>query len=166
MNNRKADFHCQLDFQVEGVEYSIRREARIVNKGKNVKVDVQFWRTVDGIAESLNGTERRDTNSVIEGYVGRYEDFVMTALSLQGNNALFIDKSQSDRKDLLAQFMGLDIFDKLYETASEEIKEVAVLIRNFKRTDFTSELATKETDLQTKNEELKELNGMLKADSD
>ena len=166
MNNRKADFHCQLDFQVEGVEYSIRREARIVNKGKNVKVDVQFWRTVDGITESLNGTERRDTNSVIEGYVGRYEDFVMTALSLQGNNALFIDKSQSDRKDLLAQFMGLDIFDKLYEAASEEIKEVAVLIRNFKRTDFTSELATKETDLQTKNEELKELNGMLKADSD
>jgi DNA repair exonuclease SbcCD ATPase subunit len=166
MNNRKADFHCQLDFQVEGVEYSIRREARIVNKGKNVKVDVQFWRNVDGITESLNGTERRDTNSVIEGYVGRYEDFVMTALSLQGNNALFIDKSQSDRKDLLAQFMGLDIFDKLYEAASEEIKEVAVLIRNFKRTDFTSELATKETDLQTKNEELKELNGMLKADSD
>jgi len=166
MNNRKADFHCQLDFQVEGVEYSIRREARIINKGKNVKVDVQFWRNVDGITESLNGTERRDTNQVIEGYVGRYEDFVMTALSLQGNNALFIDKSQSDRKDLLAQFMGLDIFDKLYEAASEEIKEVAVLIRNFKRTDFTSELATKETDLQTKNEELKELNGMLKADSD
>jgi len=166
MNNRKADFHCQLDFQVEGVEYSIRREARIINKGKNVKVDVQFWRNVDGVTESLNGTERRDTNSVIEGYVGRYEDFVMTALSLQGNNALFIDKSQSDRKDLLAQFMGLDIFDKLYEAASEEIKEVAVLIRNFKRTDFTSELATKETDLQIKNEELKELNGMLKADSD
>jgi DNA repair exonuclease SbcCD ATPase subunit len=166
MNNRKADFHCQLDFQVEGVEYSIRREARIVNKGKNVKVDVQFWKIVDGISESLNGTERRDTNQVIETYVGRYEDFVMTALSLQGNNALFIDKSQSDRKDLLAQFMGLDIFDKLYEAASEEIKEVAVLIRNFKRTDFTSELATKETDLQTKNEELKELNGMLKADSD
>jgi DNA repair exonuclease SbcCD ATPase subunit len=166
MNNRKADFHCQLDFQVEGVEYSIRREARIINKGKNVKVDVQFWRNVDGVTESLNGTERRDTNSVIEGYVGRYEDFVMTALSLQGNNALFIDKSQSDRKDLLAQFMGLDIFDKLYEAASEEIKEVAVLIRNFKRTDFTSELATKETDLQTKNEELKEMNGMFKADSD
>jgi DNA repair exonuclease SbcCD ATPase subunit len=166
MNNRKADFHCQLDFQVEGVEYSIRREARIVNKGKNVKVDVQFWKVVDGISESLNGTERRDTNQVIEGYVGRYEDFVMTALSLQGNNALFIDKSQSDRKDLLAQFMGLDIFDKLYEAASEEIKEVAVLIRNFKRTDFTSELATKETDLQYKNEELKELNGMLKTDSD
>ena len=162
MNNRKADFHCQLDFQVEGIEYSIRREARMVNKGKNVKVDVQFWRNNGTERESLNGTERRDTNQIIEGYVGRYEDFVMTALSLQGNNALFIDKSQSERKDLLAQFMGLDIFDKLYEAGSEEIKEVAVLIRNFKRTDFTTELAQKETDLKDSKKILSELETTLK----
>jgi exonuclease SbcC len=162
MNNRKTDFHCQLDFEVEGVQYFIRREARTINKGKNVKVDVQFWRIVDGVSESLNGTERRDTNQIIEGYVGRYEDFVMTALSLQGNNALFIDKPQSERKDLLAQFMGLDIFDKLYETASNEIKEVAVLIRNFKRTDFTTELAQKETDLKETKKELSDFESQLK----
>jgi DNA repair exonuclease SbcCD ATPase subunit len=162
LNNRKTDFHCQLDFEIEGISYFIRREARVINKGKNVKVDVQFWRVVDGVTESLNGTERRDTNQLIEGYVGRYEDFVMTALSLQGNNALFIDKSQSERKDLLAQFMGLDIFDKLYATATEDIKEVSVLIKNFKRTDFTSELATKETDLKSKKAELKELDIIIK----
>jgi len=162
LNNRKTDFHCQLDFEIEGISYFIRREARVINKGKNVKVDVQFWRVVDGVTESLNGTERRDTNQLIEGYVGRYEDFVMTALSLQGNNALFIDKSQSERKDLLAQFMGLDIFDKLYATATEDIKEVSVLIKNFKRTDFTSELATKETDLKSKKAELKELDTLIK----
>ena len=162
LNNRKTDFHCQLDFEIEGISYFIRREARVINKGKNVKVDVQFWRVVDGVTESLNGTERRDTNQLIEGYVGRYEDFVMTALSLQGNNALFIDKSQSERKDLLAQFMGLDIFDKLYATAAEDIKEVSVLIKNFKRTDFTSELATKETDLKSKKAELKELDTLIK----
>ena len=162
MNNRKADFHCQLDFEVEGIQYFIRREARTINKGKNVKVDVEFWRIVDGVRESLNGTERRDTNSIIEGYVGRYEDFVMTALSLQGNNALFIDKPQSERKDLLAQFMGLDIFDKLYEAASNEIKEVAVLIRNFKRTDFTTELAHKETDLKETKKELSDFESQLK----
>jgi len=162
LNNRKSDFHCQLDFEVEGVSYYIRREARMVNKGRNVKVDVQFWRVKDGISESLNGTERRDTNSVIEQYVGRYEDFVLTALSLQGNNTLFIDKSQSERKDLLAQFMGLDIFDKLYEAANEDIKEVSALIRNFKRTDFTTELATKETDLKESKKIVNELEIILK----
>jgi DNA repair exonuclease SbcCD ATPase subunit/DNA repair exonuclease SbcCD nuclease subunit len=157
MNNRKSDFHCQLEFSVDGVVYGIRREGRIINKGKNVKVDVEFWREGDSGRESLNGTERRDTNQVIETYVGRYEDFIMTALSLQSNNALFIDKSQSERKDLMAQFMGLDIFDKLYDTATNDIKDVNALIRNFRRTDFTSELAQKETDLSEKKIEYGEL---------
>ena len=35
------------------------------------------------------------------------EDFILTALSLQNNNTAFIDKSQSERKDLLAQFLAL-----------------------------------------------------------
>jgi DNA repair exonuclease SbcCD ATPase subunit len=157
MNNRKQDFHCQLDFTIDGVMYHIRREGKTINKGRNVKVDVEFWRDGDIGRESLNGTERRDTNQVIEGYVGRYEDFVMTALSLQGNNALFIDKSQSERKDLLAQFMGLDMFDKLYETATNDIKDVNALIRNFRKTDFTSELAQKENDLNEKKVEYGEL---------
>ena len=155
MNNRKSDFQCELHFQVNGMDYFIKRTARTINKGKNVKVDVQFWKEEGGVTTSLNGTERRDTNAVIEQYVGKYEDFVLTALSLQGNNALFIDKSQSERKDLLAQFMGLNIFDKLYETASEDIKEVAVLIKNFKKTDFTTELAEKGLEKQTKKSELR-----------
>jgi DNA repair exonuclease SbcCD ATPase subunit len=156
MNNRKSDFQCELHFQVNGTDFHIKRTARTINKGKNVKVDVQFWKEEGGVITSLNGTERRDTNAVIEQYVGKYEDFVLTALSLQGNNSIFIDKSQSERKDLLAQFMGLNIFDKLYETATEDIKEVAVLIKNFKKTDFTTELAEKGLEKQAKKGELRQ----------
>jgi len=157
LNNRKTDFRCYLNFQVNGVDYFIERTAKTINKGKNVKVDVNFW-YVDGDEKiSLNGTERRDTNTVIEQYVGKYEDFVLTTLSLQGNNSIFIDKSQSERKDLLAQFMGLNVFDKLYETATEDIKEVSVLIKNFKKTDFTTELADNANLLKETKLELKEL---------
>jgi DNA repair exonuclease SbcCD ATPase subunit len=156
LNNRKTDFRCYLNFQVNGVDYFIERTAKTINKGKNVKVDVNFW-YIDGDEKiSLNGTERRDTNQVIEQYVGKYEDFVLTTLSLQGNNSIFIDKSQSERKDLLAQFMGLNVFDKLYETATEDIKEVSVLIKNFKKTDFTTELVDKANELKDKKGELKE----------
>jgi DNA repair exonuclease SbcCD ATPase subunit len=163
LNNRKSDFECQLHFQVDGIDFYIKRTAKTINKGKNVKVDVQFWKEESGITTSLNGTERRDTNVVIEQYVGKYEDFVLTALSLQGNNSIFIDKSQSERKDLLAQFMGLNIFDKLYETAIEDNKEVSVLIKNFKKTDFTSELAEKGLEKQTKKSELRGLEKALES---
>ena len=161
LNNRKQDFSCHLHFQIEGIDYHIERTAKTINKGKNVKVDVQFYRQDGDDKTSLNGTERRDTNAVIEQYVGKYEDFVLTALSLQGNNSIFIDKSQSERKDLLAQFMGLNVFDKLYETGLEDIKEVSVLIKNFKRNDFTTELADKANDLKEKKGELKELDKEL-----
>jgi DNA repair exonuclease SbcCD ATPase subunit len=169
LNNRKQDFSCHLHFQIEGIDYHIERTAKTINKGKNVKVDVQFYRQDGDDRTSLNGTERRDTNAVIEQYVGKYEDFVLTALSLQGNNSIFIDKSQSERKDLLAQFMGLNVFDKLYETGLEDIKEVSVLIKNFKRNDFTTELADKANDLKDKKGELKELDkelARLNADKD
>lgn len=163
LNNRKSDFDCELHFQVNGVDYHIKRTAKTINKGKNVKVDVQFWREDGGRITLLNGTERRDTNQIIEQYVGKYEDFVLTALSLQGNNSIFIDKSQSERKDLLAQFMGLNVFDKLYETATEDIKEVSVLIKNFKKTDFTTELAEKANELKDKKVELKDLEKTLES---
>ena len=159
-----------MNFQVNGVDYFIERTAKTINKGKNVKVDVNFWYIdIDGEKVSLNGTERRDTNQVIEQYVGKYEDFVLTTLSLQGNNSIFIDKSQSERKDLLAQFMGLNVFDKLYETAIEDIKEVSVLIKNFKKTDFTTELANNANLLKETKLELKELEtelGRLNGDKD
>ena len=163
LNNRKQDFVCHLHFQIDGIDYHIERTAKTINKGKNVKVDVQFWKEEGGFNTILNGTERRDTNNIIEQYVGKYEDFILTALSLQGNNALFIDKSQSERKDLLAQFMGINIFDKLYDIASEDIKEVSILIKNFKKTDFTSELAEKHIELISKNAELKQLEKTLES---
>ena len=45
----------------------------------------------------------------------------MTAFSLQTNSTIFIDKTQKERKDLLAQFMGIGVFDQLYNLARRNI---------------------------------------------
>ena len=141
LNNRKSNFYCKLHFQIEDVDYFIERRAKLINKGRNLKVDVSFWKEDESGIHSLNGEQRRDTNSIIQQYLGTYEDFVLTTLSLQGNNSLFIDKSQSERKEILAQFMGVDVFDKLYSHAYNENRDNASLIRKFKRDDFTQQLA-------------------------
>ena len=153
LNNRKTQFECKLQFQIHEIDYYIHRKAKLVNKGTAVKVDVDFWKEEDGIITSLNGEQRRDTNHIIQQYLGTYDDFVLTSLSLQGNNALFIDKSQSERKDILAQFIGVDIFDKLYNEAYEENRDNATLIKKFKRDDFTTTLANVETKLSDKTTE-------------
>ena len=155
MNNRKSNFYCKLSFQIDGVDYFIERTAKLINKGKNVKVDVSFWREDGGVITSLNGEQRRETNAMIQQYLGTYDDFVLTTLSLQGNNALFIDKSQTERKEILAQFMGVDVFDKLYSFAQEENRDNSSLIRKFKQDDFTQKLADIETTLKEKEAEYK-----------
>jgi DNA repair exonuclease SbcCD ATPase subunit len=148
LNNRKTNFYCKFNFEIDGVDYFIERRAKYVRKQTSVKVDVDFWRDNNGVVESLNGEQRKDTNKEIEKYLGKFEDFVLTALSLQGNNALFIDKSQSERKEILSQFIGVNIFDKLYQKAADENRDNATLIRKFKSDDFTTKLAEIDTDLK------------------
>jgi DNA repair exonuclease SbcCD ATPase subunit len=155
LNNRKDKFYCKFHFEIDGISYFIERTAKYVRKGTAVKVDVNFWKEDGGIPTSLNGEQRRDTNLNIEKYLGTFEDFVLTTLSLQGNNALFIDKSQSERKEILSQFIGVDIFDKLYQKAGDENRDNATLIRKFKSDDFTQKLADIESDLKINKSEYK-----------
>ena len=157
LNNRKTNFRCKLHFTIDDIDYHIERRAKLINHGRNLKVDVDFYKVEDGFTTSLNGEQRKDTNKNIIQYLGTYEDFVLTALSLQGNNALFIDKSQSERKEILAQFMGVDIFDKLYGLAGDENRDNASLIRKFKSDDFTTRLADIENNLKSDRVDYKEL---------
>lgn len=148
LNTQTDSFYCNLNFEISGVDYFINRSASTKKNG-DVTVVVDFWKHDEhGEKVSLNGEQRAGTNAVIRDHVGSYDDFVLTALSLQNNNAIFIDKSQSERKDLLAQFMGIDIFDQLHSTASEDIKEINALLKRFNREDFDETLSATQEKLE------------------
>ena len=61
--------------------------------------------------QKINGEERSDTNKMIRKYLGTYDDFILTAFSLQADNNNFIEKSQRERKDLLSQFLDTTVFE-------------------------------------------------------
>ena len=147
MNTTKMNFSCNFNFEIDGIDYFIERRAKKSHTG-HVRVDVDFW-MIDEAGEkvSLNGEQRVYTNRNIRGYLGYYEDFVLTALSLQNNNTGFIDKSQVEKKDLLAQFLDITVFEELYRVANEEIKEVEVLLKQFKDLDFSTQLIDSEEKL-------------------
>ena len=141
LNNKKSNFQCKFQFELGKYNYFIERKAKKHGNG-HVKVNVNFWRIDDsGNEEILNGDQRDSTNKIIQQYLGSYDDFVLTALSLQNNNTGFIDKSQRERKELLSQFLDIDIFEQLYSIGHEDIRETAALIREYKRKDFSTDLA-------------------------
>lgn len=141
MNTRRKSFNCKLEFEINGERYFIERNASIRKYAETVKVDVNFWKEVDGEIENLNGEARRQTNEIIRRYIGSYDEFVLTTLSLQNQNAIFIDKSQSERKDILSQFLGIGIFDKLYVIAADRIRDSSAIIRKMKKEDYDEILA-------------------------
>ena len=140
MNYSKMNFDCKFEFELNNTPYFIERKAKKSPKRGTVKVDVDFYRVIDGQKESLNGEQRRETNAIIREYIGTYEDFVLTAMSTQSNSSGFIEKSQKERKELLAQFLDMDIFEDLWAIASEEIRELNTLLREYKKEDFPSQL--------------------------
>lgn len=153
MNNKSNSFYCKFNFELDGKNYFIEKYGKR-GRGAHVRVDIDFY-SVDelGNKESLNGKERSETNDQIRKILGTYEDFVLTALSVQNNNTGFIDMSQRDRKDLLAQFLDINIFEELYNIGNNDIKEVATIVKEYQRQDFSTQLANAIVDIQ-KNKKL------------
>ena len=141
MNNRKDYFECCLNFEINGEEYGISRKG-IRKKDRSVRVIVEFWKMWGGKKISLTGDDRRSTNGIIRRYVGTYDDLILTNVSIQNNNALFIDKSQSERKDLLSQFIGSNVFDALYQLAMDEMKESRGALKRMSKEDYAKSLVT------------------------
>ena len=153
MNNKKATFYCKLNFEVNEQDYFIERRAKKHRNG-HVKVDVDFWITDDaGDRVSMNGDQRRTTNLNIRKIIGDYGDFILTALSLQTNGTVFIDKTQKERKEILAQFMDINVFDQLYTLAQEEIHDVSAILRNLKKHDYGYELSEAEKKYEISKDE-------------
>jgi DNA repair exonuclease SbcCD ATPase subunit len=161
LNNKKSTFSGKFVFEMNGVTYTIIRTG-IKQKNGHVKVNVEFYTDT----ENLNGEERSDTNKSIRKYLGTYDDFILTAFSLQADNNNFIEKSQRERKDLLSQFLDITVFEQLYQLASDEIKETAGKLKSYKKTDFDIIINDADTiitnnqqditDLEEKEDELQE----------
>jgi DNA repair exonuclease SbcCD nuclease subunit len=83
INNKRSNFSCKVNFEINETEYFIERKGKRLSNG-HVKVNVEFWMLDEaGDIISLNGDQRRTTNNNIKKIIGSYEDFVLTALSLQ-----------------------------------------------------------------------------------
>ena len=148
LNNKKDSFFGKFIFEMNGIVYTIIREG-IKKKDNHVKINVEFFTDT----ENLNGEERSDTNKNIRKYLGTYDDFILTAFSLQADNNNFIEKSQRERKDLLSQFLDITVFEQLSSLANDEIKETAGRLKEYKKTDF-AEIITAADEIIINNQDM------------
>jgi len=146
LNNKSKNFEVKLSLEVNGVDYIIHRtgllKERRVRKTGEVKrlcpVAVKFYVEENGELIDLSGAARSNsqygtgTNEEIRKILGTFDDFILTSLSLQNNGQNFVDKKQSERKQILSQFMGIDLFDKLYDIAREDVADEKSYLKRIK----------------------------------
>lgn len=171
LNKKKQKFIAKLNVEVNGESYWIEREGTLKSRKSRktgettytCPVGVKFYMEDGDELIDLSGAARFNsqygggTNEEIRKILGTFDDFILTSLSLQTNGMNFIDKKQAERKQILSQFMDIDIFDQLYEIARSDSNEERVLLKQFRKKDSYAELATTEqkiVDLEVKDNEL------------
>jgi len=161
MNNARDTFSCTFKFEANEQVFYIERKAKRRASGR-VKCDVNFW-TIDDSGEkiTLNGEQRSETNSIIRRYLGSYDDFTLTALSSQNAATGFIDKGQTEKKDLLSQFLDITVFEQLQDLASDEVSDIRSLLKEFKRTDYSGLLSQAKEKLNESKESVKSIDNSV-----
>jgi len=124
-----------------------RRAEKYLKKLKKVetveaKTIVDFSRVgiETGEHESLNGTTRADTDKNIVKYFGTLDDFLITSMSSQLGSLMFINEGSTKRKEILAKFLDLNLFDRKFKLAKKESEELKAVIKQNDDIDFNTEI--------------------------
>lgn len=134
INRRKNWCRGKVRINVGGTDYIIERQStRVIPKRKTSKRDpnkttttLNFyrvdWDEAAGAEKKvvMNSVTRDDTDKEIRKLIGTSHDFLLTALSSQGSVDRFIKEGPTERKKILARFLELDIFEKLYALCKDD----------------------------------------------
>lgn len=134
INRNKNYCKAKVRITVAGTDYIIERQSqRVLPKRNKLKHDpdkttttLNFcrveWDELHGVEKkvSMNSISRDDTDKEIRNLIGTSSDFLLTALSSQGSVDKFIKEGPTERKKILARFLELDIFEKLYALCKED----------------------------------------------
>ncbi len=119
----QTDMHVQLDFDQEGTTYRVvRRRSR---KGRGTGA-LDLFSVIDGHPNTLSEPSIRETQEKINRLLRLdYETFTSSAFLQQGKADAFTTKAPAQRKQILAEILGLAQWEKYEEAAKERLKAIA-----------------------------------------
>lgn len=139
-----------------------RRSDKYIKKVKGeetteAKTDVNFWVTnsVTGEVESLNGLDRNGTDKNIRKFFGTIDDFFLTSMATQLDSLTFIGEGSTKRKEILAKFLDLEVFERKYRLAKEEAADLRGAIKRLEEIDFEEAIESASTALEENKESVK-----------
>lgn len=132
VNQNRSSAWGKVVIELDNRHYTIERTAdKYIKRLKGeeteeVKTNVEFsvYDLATEEALPLNGETRAQTDENIRKFFSSVEDFLMTSLSSQLESLAFIAEGSTKRKEILAKFLDLELFDAKDKIAKEESSDL------------------------------------------
>ena len=113
------------------------------------KTDVEFSRRDVVVEEniSLNGLSRNDTDKNIRKMFGTMDDFLFTSMASQLGSLMFISEGSTKRKEILAKFLDLEMFERKFRLAKEDASDLRGMLKRLEGTEFDEKIEEVEEQL-------------------
>lgn len=152
INQHKKNCRGKVEIQIGDKVYQIERSSeKYVKKLKGeVTNEARTFLNFSGLDPvvgeeiSLNGTTRNETDAHIRKRFGTVEDFLLTSMSSQLDSLSFIKEGSTRRKEILAKFLDLDIFEKKFKIAHEDGADLKGVLRRVGNIDYNNDIALAE----------------------
>jgi len=118
-------------------------------KGKETqeaRIDLDF--SLISEDESLNGTTRNETDANIRKRFGTMDDFLLTSMSSQLDSLSFVKEGSTKRKEILAKFLDLEIFDSKFKLAKKDAAEMRGVIKRMQEKQWDKQIVKNQEILQ------------------
>ena len=147
INQNKDECIATATIKVDGTDYIIERKSNKYTKRlkgvetQEATTDLEFY-SQDAIGNytGLNGTSRQDTDKNVRRYFGTLPDFLATSMASQLDSLSFINEGSTKRKEFLAKFLDLEIFDKKFKMAKDASAEIKASLKRLEGIDFDTEI--------------------------
>jgi len=148
INQNKESCSGRVELGIGPQTYTIERTSeKYIKRIKGdetleAKTDLEFamYDPVMDETTSLNGISRMQTDAAIRKSLGTVEDFLLTSMASQLDSLQFIREGSTRRKEILAKFLDLEVFEKKYRYAKDDSADLKALIRRFENRLFDEEV--------------------------
>jgi len=125
INKNKTNCSVDVTFNVDNTNYLARRQtSRVISKKQKdddkTVTTLNLYRLENDKKIECNSISREETDREIKKLIGTSNDFLLTALSSQGDMNKFINEGATQRKAILSKFLNLDLFEKLHSLCKED----------------------------------------------
>ena len=161
--NRERAFG-RVNISIGDRQFTIERESeKYVKKLKGeetleAKTNVEFFEYDAVMDETIshNGLSRNDTDKNIRKMFGTLDDFLLTSMASQLDSLTFIKEGSTKRKEILAKFLDLEIFDKKFKMAKDDAADTRGALKRLEGREFDRDIEQAQGEMQESLEALEE----------